>query len=437
MARKNPLFFIDTTKNFASDLRTKERYRLSKKDFTRNRKLPFENLVLCMLKNFRRTLQVELNSFFKQFKLSAKGITASGFVQNRKKVNPDLFYDLNHLIVLEFYSDNDENNELYKGHRLLSIDGSNIQLPVSDDLKKTFGVYNNQTVTDDVIIGRVSVLYDVLNNIVLDGKLCTRKTGEVTLSREHLCYAKKGDLIIMDRAYPCFETAFRMQQQGIEFLFRCKQDYSNEVKAFFISGKREAMVGIKPSQHKSFKDFPYTADSRLDVRLLRVVLSSGEVEILMTSLHDQKKYPYSEFKRLYSLRWGIETFYNRFKNIISVEHFSGTSTQFVQQEFNCALYMSNMQTIFTQNAQAEVDEKYSHRKYEYKINSSLSLGFIRERLTSMFADNTDSEKIMKELEELFVCNVVPIRPGRSNPRIADKYRRRKRPKQFRNRRPIL
>jgi len=127
-----------------------------------------------MLKNFRRTLQIELNSFFKDIQSSVKSISSSAFVQSRKKLSPDLFYDLNHLIVSEFYSENDENIELYKGHRLLSIDGSNIQLPLSSDLKKVFGTFKNQKIIDDVIVGRVSVLYDVLNNIVLDGKLCAR-----------------------------------------------------------------------------------------------------------------------------------------------------------------------------------------------------------------------------------------------------------------------
>lgn len=42
--------------------------------------------------------------------------------------------------------------------------------------------------------------------------------------------------------------------------------------------------------------------------------------------------------------------------------------------------MSNMQSILTKDVQDEADEKYEGRKYEYKINTSLSLSFIRNRL---------------------------------------------------------
>jgi len=64
------------------------------------------------------------------------------------------------------------------------------------------------------------------------------------------------------------------------------------------------------------------------------------------------------FKDLYFERWKIETFYDRLKNIINIENFSGTSPQFILQEFNCALYMSNMQTILIEDAESEVKEIY-------------------------------------------------------------------------------
>ena len=62
------------------------------------------------------------------------------------------------------------------------------------------------------------------------------------------------------------------------------------------------------------------------------------------------------------MRWGIETFYNKFKSIIEVERLSGKSHQFVQQEFYCAIYLSNMQSILIKDVREEVIEKYKNRK---------------------------------------------------------------------------
>ena len=437
MGKRPSYDFVSESTRFTYSDTTKERYRLSPTDFTRNRKLPFEQLVLCMLKLLRRSLQLELDSFFKAIGSGVQSISASGFIQSRKKLNPDLFYDLNALIASEYYIGNDENVALWKGRRILAVDGSTVALPVNEQMIAVYGTHNNQKKTNDVVIGRVSVLYDVLNDMVLDGLLRPISQGEVTLSREHLKHASKGDLIILDRAYPCFQSAYLMQKNGIDFLFRCKTGFSNVVKAFHHSGEKEQTVQIKSKQNGSFKDKPYSKDTTLTVRLIRVELDKGGVEILMTSLLDSKKYPYAEFKELYFKRWKVETFYDRFKNIIGVECFSGTSEQFIQQEFNCALYMSNMQTIFTEEAQQQVDEKCKDRKYYYKVNSSLSLGYIRERLIAIYCSKKEPEAIMEELQELFIRNPIPIRPGRKNKREPDKYRQRTKPKQFNNRRNIL
>ena len=156
----------------------------------------------------------------------------------------------------------------------------------------------------------------------------------------------------------------------------------------------------------------------------------------MTSLMDKQDFPHEMFKELYFKRWGVEVFYDRFKNIIEVEKFSGTSHQFIQQEFNCALYMSNMQSILTQDAKEQVKNKCEGRKYEHKVNQSLSLGFIRERLIKIYSNQREADVLLKELKELFTEHVIPVRPGRKNSRDVDKYRRRTKPKQFRNRREI-
>ena len=441
MTKKHALHFINLSKDFINSNITLKNYRVKDKDFTRTRKLSFYGLSVCLMRLLRQNIQIELYAYFSALNAihcnNQFSFTSSAFVQSRKKMKPDMFYDLSRIIAEDFYQDNDENVQLYKGHRLLSIDGSTINLPVNNKTRQVYGVFNNQKKTNDVVLGRVSMMYDVLNEIVLDGKLCPYKTGEIPLSQEHFKFAKENDLIIMDRGYPSFESMYEMQKKKIHFIYRCKTDFSNQVNQFYVSKSKETIIEIKPKQNGSFKDLPYNKRTTIQVRMIRIKLTSGETEILMTSLLDKVTYPYSDFKELYFKRWGIETYYNRFKNIIGVENFSGTSDQFIQQEFNCALYISNIQSILTKEAQEEANQKYESRKYEYKINSSLSLCFIRNKLIKLFTSEKQAEEIMEELNKLFVKNVIPVRPNRDYQRNPDKYRKRTKPKQFSNRRTIL
>lgn len=440
MYNKLPKLFIKFTRKFLYATSTKQKYRVSENDFTRDRKLPFHAVGLCMIKLLRQNIQVELNSYFydnRELCSKPKTATSSAFVQARKKIKPQMFEDLNDLITTEFYHENDENIILYKGYRLMGIDGSSAGVPVNIQTKEHYGLVNNQLKTNDVVQGRVSILYDLLNEFVVEGKLYPYKMSEIPISREHFKAAGPGDIIIMDRGYPSFQSIYEMKERGIEFLFRCKKQFSNKVFEFSNSDRVDEIIEIQPGQKRSLFGLPFTKEDTIKVRMIKVKLSTGEDEILMTSLMDKKEFPQKEFKELYAKRWGIETFYNRFKNIIGVENFSGTSHQFIQQEFHCAIYMSNLQTILTKDAQKTANQLYKGRTYEYKINASLSLSFIRKRILELFLSEKDEDEILVALKELFVKNVIPIRPGRNFNRDHDKYRHRQKPKQSNNRRTTL
>ena len=47
---------------------------------------------------------------------------------------------------------------------------------------------------------------------------------------------------------------------------------------------------------------------KLTVRFVRVLLETGEYEVLVTSLLDGTKYPTEEFKTLYWYRWLVKLF---------------------------------------------------------------------------------------------------------------------------------
>ena len=112
MTNKTVLHYIALTNKFLTSEFTLLKYRVHEKDFTRKRKLCFDGLALCMLKLLRQNIQLELISFFEKASTSlskaVSSYTSSAFVQSRKKIKPDLFYDLSALIANDFYIDNDK-----------------------------------------------------------------------------------------------------------------------------------------------------------------------------------------------------------------------------------------------------------------------------------------------------------------------------------------
>lgn len=410
---------------------------MREQDFTRERKQPFTSVLLLMFNLLRKSLIIEIDGFLSYLKGGFDhgknhGFTSSAFIQNRKKISPEVFSHLSGVIVDNFYTHDNDNLKLWNGFRLLAVDGSAVTLPNTAELKKCFGVAKNGSAVE-VVQARASVLYDVLNKIALDAVLGNKEQGEPQLALKHAYRWQNKDLIIYDRGYPSYDFINEHLLAEIDCLIRVKTTYGFSVVATFVaSGKKSLVTELRPNQGRSFKGKSYTKDSRLRIRLIRVELSNGEVEVLMTTLLDSKKYPSKLFGQLYFLRWGIETFYDELKNKIKVEHFTGYSENAIKQDFFCAIFISNLQSVMVNDMQDELAEQNSEKKYSYKVNTNLSYGFLKNRVLDLLGQRKPLENIFMELRELFLKNTVPIRNNRTNPRNKDKFRAREKPKVTKN-----
>jgi hypothetical protein len=357
-------------------------------------------------------------------------------VQYRKKIKPDVFIRLSSLLVDGFYTDNEPGVKLWNGFRVLAVDGSSITLPYTKELKRIYGEITNQTDTGS-IQARVSVLYDVLNHYVLDSTLSPNVIGERGLALGHLAKSNAGDLIIYDRGYPSYDFVNEHNKRGIAYLMRVKVAFSAVTRAFAASGKTSRIVEIFPGKNVPIAEKGYNRKTPIKVRLVRIDLPSGETELLMTSLSDGKKHPNNIFKELYFKRWKVETFYDELKNKLKVEHFSGYSQQSILQDFYAAVFISNIETLMVGDLEQEVWESTKNRKLEYKVNTNLSYGFLKNKVLTLFFSDNDLVDMVEQLKELFKQNLVPIRPNRSNQRNTGKYRRRERPKTTKNQKDAI
>ena len=420
--RKKSKKFINYIRNQIYSKQFLESNRKSDKDFTRKRKLTFPKIILFMLNSIKKSLQKELTEFFLNFS-NEKNITNSAFCQSRMKLSHKAFIELNDGIIKEFYTDNIFN--LWNGFRLLAIDGSRLQLPLSLELIEDFGFAENQGAVP-VPMAQASSCYDLLNNMIINSEIDRYETSEYNLALKHLKKCKfEKDLLIYDRGYSAIWFMFYNILKKKDFIVRMQRNSIIEVQNFFNSDKDSEIIEIIELHNKSeeqicnlnleFKPFR--------IRLVKVILDNGEVEVLATSLLDKKKYPSKEFKWLYGKRWGIETNYDHLKNHLMIEDFTGLSSLSIMQDFFANMFIANMQQIFISEAQDELKEQKKDTEYEYKINRNLSFGFMKDRFVKILFDKNVNRNI-KDLKELFKINPSPIRKGRNFPRVYHKTRKK-------------
>lgn len=407
-------------------IKSKRFLKFSRKNdcsFKRNRKMPFIQLVYFMLNSIKKTLQLELTEYMLCF-TKHKNITKSSYCQQRMKLKPEAFIELNDTLVDEFYTNNVF--KTWNEFRLLSIDGSTLQLPRSNSTIEEFGVNNEQNM---IPMARISTMYDLLNEIVLSSSIGSHKSHEFDLAIHHFQKLKENDLLILDRLYGARWLFYMLIAKKVHFVIRIQHGFGKDVDDFWNSSETSKIITVLDLPKKSKKRIAEITPFKF--RLVKVFLENGETEVLATSLLDEEKYPIEIFKELYNKRWGIETNYNHLKNHIELANFSGYSSNVIKQDFYANMFISNIQTLIVQDAQSKLNKEDKKTKYKYKINKNLSLGYMKNRVVRiLMGDNPD---YYEELVSLFLNQPIPIRPERNYPRKEQKYKR----KNFMNQRRCL
>lgn len=392
----------------------------SENDFTRDRKLTFERIVGLIINMPKRSLSIEIQEFFDSLDKGLETSTKGAFSLQRSKLNALFFEAWNNWLVESFYDYYGDKVKRWRGFRLQAVDGSTAYLLNRKDVVEYFGTQDNQCVS--IPMARVMQIQDILNDITVWGNIRPIKESEQAIMARQVSKLFGDSLTLYDRAYPSYALMYLMinQETPRHFLMRCKLGFNKEVKQFLNSRLNSKTIEMRPTENAiaTLRGHGYilTYETTLKVRMVKVKLSGGEVEILLTNLYDEKLYTTEDLKFLYGLRWGIETAYGKQKNQLQMEQFSGHRVICIQQDYAAGLFVANLQSLIEKQCKNYLNQINHGRKYRYRINRNVSWASMKHTIIKLFLQN-EPEKILLRLQKSFEKNIEPVRPGRQNPRI--------------------
>ena len=397
------------------------------KDFSRTRKLPFRKIFSFILAMEGGSLT---NEMLKYFGSSTEIPSSSAFVQQRGKINASAFQSLFDLFVTKA-----DSSKLYKGLPLIAADGSDIQVPTNPNHPDSYFPGTNGQAPYNLL--HLDALYDLLQHTYMDAILIgQRKANECGNLCKMVDRSQLGDtLIIADRGYESYNLMAHIQEKGWFFLIRAKDisrfggiaagldlpaseifdmcvdlnlttKQTNETKRLFENRNQYRFVPAKstfdylPRKNRMHDPAVFY---RLPFRIVRFKLADDLFETVVTNL-DPLKFPPDELKRLYNMRWGIETSFRELKYTIGLLHFHAKKVEHICQEVFARLIMYN----FTELVTSPVIIQKADTKYAYKANFSVAVHVCRQ----FFLGNVSPPNV----EALIRRYVSPIRPGRSRPR---------------------
>lgn len=389
------------------------------KDFTRKRKLPFKEIVNTMFSMTGKTLCGEL---MQHFGMSNTMPTVSAFVQQRNKINSDAFE-----ILFHRFTETIDEQKLYRGYRLLAIDGSDLRVPTNPDESISFHKRTNGQKSFNLL--HLNALYDLQRKIYVDA---------IVQGSEHKSFVTMVDrgksdipsIYIADRGYESYNNMAHIQEKGAKFLIRIKDVTSNNgiAKGLHLPqndefdmefrleltrqqtkealGQNSKFISYKSTfdylPKKSSKGIPM-GHYELFFRIVRIKISDDIYELLITNL-DNKDFSSAELKELYAMRWGIETSFRTLKYTLGLIYFHSKKTEYILQEIFTSLTMYNFAQLIT----SHVVIKQKSRKYLYQVNFSPAVHICRNFLLKNISPSL--------AETLISQHISPIRPSASNPR---------------------
>lgn len=393
------------------------------RDFTRKRKLPFKRVVESFFSMTSKSLGGELLDYFN---LSPELPSVSAFVQQRNKLSNHAFEN-----IFNHFNNATDEKKLYKGYRLLAIDGSSIQMPVNPNDTITF--FGERSKKKPYNLLHLNAAFDLMQQTYTDAIVQGGK-----LENEHKAFISMVDrntsnlpvIYIADRGFESYNNIAHVQEKGAFFLIRVKDVLSKNgiTKGFYLPDTDEfdqkltinltrtqanntAIKNQKYISHTSPFDFlPNTASREdryacfeLSFRIVRIKISENSFETLLTNL-DSENFTATELKELYAMRWGIETSFRTLKYTLGLTFVHSKKSEYVIHEIFAKLTLYNFVQLIT----SHLVVKNGKRKYKYKINISTATAICRSFLIMRYS--------AASVERLIVKNILPLRALQNMPR---------------------
>jgi hypothetical protein len=349
-------------------------------DFTRTRKLPLPNVIICTLSlvgnGNDNGVDTHVGTMFRNARRSglwpdAEAVHRSSLSKARQKVPWKVFQEILYNAVRVAYDLwPDEPLYTWHGMSVYAIDGSKYILPATETIRQEFDPDSGLEHAGKGHYPQclVSTLYDVFRRLPVARTIASIHGSEREEATALLSRVPEKSVLLFDRGYPSYDL-FRLLTKTYhqDFVFRCPASSTfPAVEAFVKSGKSEATIWITPS-NKALAKLSARQRKKLKAIRVRVILlhhPDGSVSVLITNLLNRHLYPREHIIDLYFRRWTVENYYRDEKVTLQIETFHSHTPNGIRQELFAAMSMTVIaRTLMMLAAKKCLDE---HQSCQFK-----------------------------------------------------------------------
>lgn len=329
----------------------------------------------------------------------------------RYKIKLSFFLGLNHIVADHIET---LKPKLWNDYRLIAGDGTTVNLPPSPSIKKHFGIFKETKSGTKTCLANACILYDVLSNFILDSIIAPVCIGEGTLMNNMLSNLQwSKSIILLDRGFGYFSTCKIILSRKSGFCIRLKASQSDFVKKALLNPSTDFITEWTASEAERGTCKKHKIDySPFKVRVTKILLKTGEMEILVSTLFDMVQINKKAIQELYNLRWGVEEGFKKLKPKMKLEQFGCKRFEGIYQEFYSHIFMMNLVEIIAADASEKIIKKTKYRKLKYKYNWQNAFRYLRVKFIDIFHFG----KFIGSLEyltEMIANSLIAVKENRS------------------------
>lgn len=408
--------------NTLSNLRNiSNKYYVDDNSFQYAKKLTAENTAGIILNNNGTNINSQARHFIKRIENNwFTKVSGSALCQRRQQLRPELFKDENDKLIHNVYKELKYLHK-YNGKTLLAADTSIITLSNHTITKEKYGIKSKIDAKNIIPRARISCITDTLTNMIVSADLNVEASSEPKIAVNQINKLEniidlQNSILMGDRGYDSVEMIINIIEHQSYFIIRLKDTtFKNERK--YLTGDDEYIWinmnnrRLKNVENKEIRE-KYLKEGRIKLRIIRIPLDKNEdeenedesqEEYLITNLPEEIA-PYKDFKELYHQRWGVETEFDRLKNIHQIEDFSGRKEICIEQDFYAKILTYNMTMALKQDGERLMTRKISkNKKRRYQINTSTALSLFKDILIVLLRE---TEEFKHSLLEFCISEMI-------------------------------
>ncbi len=309
--------------------------------------------------------------------------------------------------------------ETWKGFRVLVVDGTGLDMPDSPENRKAYPPRGEKEKGTTFPMLNLVAVFDLFSGGAIDWASGNKHSGEQSLWKKLMNKISIfGSIILGDDYYCSYGNIAAILQKRGHCIFPSEKSRNFEKikkmgKKDWIVRLRKPAARAKTWTQNQWKKFP----EYIELRMIEIVMESAGFKTrkfrLFTTLADSKLFTAEEIASLQRRRWDAELRFRDIKTAMGMNHLSCKTPAMIKKEITMFMTAYNLVRVMMIEA-AQVAGIQATR---ISFTSAAALTEEWMRIVLLRKPSVSKHEFMRTFFEMLAENIVPMRPGRSEPRV--------------------